>query len=78
MNYFVNGFVSVANLVLAVAGGTLALIVAVICVAALILLASWLFDVATSKASARWSKSGKKPKYRWQRILMHGDTDEPV
>lgn len=78
MNCFIGGFVAVGNIVLAVAGGLLALVVTAVCMGALILITARLFDAVTSWVTASWRRSGKKPKYRWQRILMRADADEPV
>lgn len=67
---FTAGFAAVARILLLIAGGISAILVAAMAVTVLLAIGAWVFDRVTTAMVRRWRRLKKQPRGRLAAILM--------
>lgn len=67
---FTTGFATVARILLLIAGGISAILVAAMAVTVLLAIGAWVFDRVTTAMVQRWRRLEKQPRGRLAAILM--------
>ena len=73
MDYFTSAFAATTRVLLTVAGGAAAVLMALLAVGIAAGLVAWMFDLVTSALARRWHRQGRKPRGRIGRVIYGRD-----
>lgn len=70
MSDFFTGFTVTGRLLLCIAGGAAAVLLMILVTLLFLVIAAVIFDQVTTGLARRWTRKGRKPKNRLERVIL--------